>query len=101
MFDKIFDANELPKRRFRAKQTYMKDPRYGTMDDAIRYLKDELAHELAHLILADDEPITVKMAGSLIELDGDIFILTEQELRSLLEQQFLKGQKNALSGFQP
>jgi hypothetical protein len=94
MITEIFTTKELPKCSMSVRRTISADMRIGS-DQAVRYVKRDMAIALAEAILEDSRFFESEhidsTAAELVGIRLDCIVLNEGELRSLLKDAFVKG----------
>ncbi len=100
---KIFDSEDVPKRRMYIEKVHVL-MRNESTEDAVRNMRRNMATALAHKIL-ETEPfffsVIDDVAGfTALRVEADCFVLTRQELKELMQSKFSDGVNHA-QGFYP
>lgn len=94
----VFDHDKLQGRRLAARQEFA-IPKYE-LDHALHLLREKMARQLSRTILEQEDFFLLKIQGEYGTLRADCFVLTEDELASVMRDQFKKGIEHA-NGFRP
>ena len=93
----VFSSDKLPKCRMAVRTTMHINPGAG-----LDYAKRDMARALADRILTEERLFSSEQFGpgneNLIGLSLDCIVVSESELRSLLNEAFLKGREQGRRG---
>jgi hypothetical protein len=97
MIVEVFSSDKLPKCRMAVRRTIHTNPGRG-----LDYAKRDMARALADRILEEERLFSSEQFGpgneGLIGISLDCLVISESELRSLLNEAFLKGREQGRYG---
>ncbi len=100
----IYSQDDQPARHVHVRAMISLLP-HEDLGHAIRCAKENMARDLARLIIEDDKQVFWQRSGrtvgfSTLEYGADVFVLTPEELRQIKQDSFTKGLRHAY-GFMP
>ena len=87
----IFDINTSPVPLLRAEAVYAVHAWDRDCGRLLSEQRQRLAHQLAHKILDEEKFFLLKSDGRTATLKAGAVVMTEEELRQLMQDQFSKG----------
>ena len=95
----VFSLHDIPNSRLHVSAQVADEHR--SLGDVLSMTQEKLGRQLAHTILALPNVFRVgQPARGYFQIDADVIVLTPDEFRQLMQEQFKKGVSRA-QGFQP
>lgn len=96
---KVYSLHDIPKSRLHV--SYQVAESQLPFGEVLVRTKETLARQLSHTILEKDGAFSVTQpAKGYFQVDADVVVLTSNEFRQLMQEQFKKGVDHA-QGFMP
>ena len=99
----VFDGNDMPSRMLNVRQVINNDARHRDIGAVISYSKHGLAMQIAKKILEGEDFFSIKeiKTEGFIEISGSCVVLTAEEYRNVMQDQFLKGRDCGMGMMRP